>query len=189
MEIVTARLVLREFVEADAPSFAAYHADPRHARFYTPEEAEPARVLRLLGLFRGWACEAPRSNYQLAIATRGAPSEVIGCAGIRREGRGDRQAELGIELAPEHWGKGYATEATTALLAFGFRDLDLWRITADSVDANERIARLLLRLGFEAIGTRPGTGWMRARGWSHAEWLLTRDRWSPPTNPEPEPEM
>jgi len=34
-------------------------------------------------------------------------------------------AEFGLELAAPHWGRGYATEAGEALVAYGFTTLHL----------------------------------------------------------------
>ena len=177
MEIVTKRLLLREFVPDDAPAFTAYHADPRNAEFYSPVEAEPGHARELLRTFQRWAAERPRRNYQLAVAERPAPHEVIGCCGLRGEGLAAGVAEFGIEFAPHSWGYGYATEAARALLAFGFRELGLDEVRGVSVSANVRVVRLVRRLGFTAAGTRPGPAWMQARGWSQSAWELRRDRW------------
>ena len=67
MEIVTKRFLLRDFIEADAPAFEAYHADPRSLEFYGADEAKPGHAQELLEIFKNWAGEHPRSNYQLAI--------------------------------------------------------------------------------------------------------------------------
>ncbi len=67
MEIVTNRFLLREFTEENEPAFFAYHADPRYAEFWRPEEVEPDHTRELLRLFIQWAGEQPRPNYQLAV--------------------------------------------------------------------------------------------------------------------------
>ncbi|MBD2104956.1 GNAT family N-acetyltransferase [Leptolyngbya sp. FACHB-261] len=178
MEIVTKRFLLRDFTQEDAPSFFAYHADPRYAEFCAPEEVELSHTRELLHLFSEWAIERPRRNYQLAIIDRRNSQELVGCAGLRCEGYGPDQAELGIELAPQFWGRyAYAIEVASALVEFGFRDLGLNEIRGISVSANSRVARLAHRYGFIAIGTRPSPDWMCARGWSQIEWQLTREAW------------
>lgn len=178
MEIITKRFLLREFTEEDEPAFIAYHADPRYAEFCAPEEVTPHHARELLRLFGQWAAERPRRNYQLAIAHLQNPQELLGCCGLRREGYGSEQAELGIELAPQCWGRyGYAIEVARALVEFGFRDLEMKVIIGLSVSANLRVERLARRYGFIAVGTSSGSDWMSARGWSQTEWQLTRERW------------
>jgi len=41
---------------------------------------------------------------------------------------GAHEGDIGYELSPKHWGHGYATEAATAMLDFGFTQLKLHRI-------------------------------------------------------------
>ncbi|MBP5975727.1 GNAT family N-acetyltransferase [Brasilonema sp. CT11] len=178
MKIITKRFLLREFVEEDEPAFIAYHADPQYAEFCAPEEVTAEYALTLLRLFGQWAVEQPRNNYQFAIAHLHNPQEIFGCCGLRREGYDPDKAELGIELAPQCWGRyGYAIEVARALIEFGFRDLGLKEIRGISVSANSRVERLARRYGFVAVGTRPGAPWMQTRGWSQTEWQLTRETW------------
>lgn len=178
MEIVTKRFLLRDFTQEDEPAFFAYHADPRYAEFCAPEEVALSHTRELLSLFGQWAAERPRLNYQLAIVDRRNSQELIGCGGLRREGYGADQAELGIELAPQFWGRyAYTIEVANALIEFGFHELRLKEIRGVSVSANVRVARLAQRYGFVTIGTRPTPDWMCARGWSQIEWQLTRESW------------
>lgn len=178
MEIVTKRFLLRDFIKEDEPSFFAYHADPRYAEFCAPEEVAPSHTRELLDLFGQWAAERPRLNYQLAIVNRRNSQDLIGCCGLRRERHGSDKAEIGIELAPQFWGRyAYAIEVGNAVIELGFRDLGLKEIRGISVSANLRVARLAHRYGFVAIGTRPSPDWMCARGWSQTEWQLTRESW------------
>ena len=178
MEILTKRFLLRDFTQEDGPAFFAYHADPRYAEFCAPEEVAPSHTRELLHLFAQWAAESPRSNYQLAIVDRRNSQELMGCGGLRCEGYSAEQAELGIELAPQFWGRyAYAIEVANALIEFGFRDLGLNEIRGVSVSANLRVARLAQRYGFVKIGTRPGPDWMCERGWSQTQWQLTRETW------------
>ena len=177
MEIATKRFFLRDFVKADEASFVAYHADPRYAEFCTPEELTPSYTSELLYTFHQWAIEHPRCNYQLAIAKRQS-SELIGCCGLRRENHNSNIAELGIELAPQFWGRyAYAIEVGKALIEFGFKDLSLKEIRGITVSANTRIARLASRYGFMPIGKYPSPDWMHERGWNQIEWKLTKESW------------
>jgi len=178
MEIATKRFLLRDFTPADEPAFLAYHADPQYAQFCSPEEVTPSQSRELLRLFAQWATESPRRNYQLAICDRRKSSALIGCAGLRCEGYEVGQAELGIELAPQFWGRyAYAVEVAQALVEFGFRELGLKEIRGVSVSANLRVTRLAQRYGFVEVGQRPSPDWMMARGWSQIEWQLTREVW------------
>ncbi len=68
--------------------------------------------------------------------------------------RGDyRSASLGFCLTEAAWGHGYATEAATALLRWGFDHLDLNRVQAEADTRNVACARVLEKLGFVREGT------------------------------------
>lgn len=178
MEIVSPRFLLREFVEADRPAFLAYHADPRYLAFSGPDEGDPEQVERLFARFQAWASERPRLNYQLAIVRKEEPLLLVGSGGLREAGRRSGEAELGIELAPDNWGRyGYAVEVGRALLHFGFGSLGLEAIDGVAVSANARIARLADWFGAETVAARPGAAWMSARGWNQVEWRITREQW------------
>ena len=55
--------------------------------------------------------------------------------------------EVGWRLAREHWGRGYATEAARAAIAFGFASLELEEIVAFTASGNDRSRRVMERLG------------------------------------------
>ncbi len=183
MEIVTARLVLRDLTAADAPAFVAYHADPRYIAARGSSEAVPD-ARDLLRRFERWRQEAPRRHYQLGVFERAAAGALLGCAGLRDVDPEAGRAELGIELAPDHWGRyGLAVEIARALLDTGFTDLGLREIRGVSASGNARAARLARWLGAEVSATRQGPDWMQARGWSEVEWLLGRSAWQRARDP------
>lgn len=143
MEIITNRFLLREFTSEDEPAFLAYHADPRYAEFCEPEFVEVDYTRELLRLFIQWAGEQPRRNYQLAVVPLQKPKELLGCCGLRGEGYGADASELGIELAPQYWGRyRYAIEVGSALLEFGFEELRLQEVRGFSISENARVTRL-----------------------------------------------
>lgn len=55
--------------------------------------------------------------------------------------------EVGWRLARDAWGGGYATEAATAAVAYGFTNLDLDQIVSFTVPANARSRAVMQRLG------------------------------------------
>lgn len=177
MHIVTKRFLLRDFVDDDGPAFLAYHANPRSLELYGPQETEPGHARHLLELFRLWATEQPRRNYQLAVIQRQGPPLLVGCCGLRTADSEMGKAELGIELAPEFWGRyGYALEVLRALADFGFSTLGLRELYSHTVSTNVGVARLARHFG--AVSTiRAAPACMVDRGWAQTEWHVTREQW------------
>ncbi|HEX3916944.1 MAG TPA: GNAT family N-acetyltransferase [Caulobacteraceae bacterium] len=142
--IQTERLLLRHWQEADRAAFAAIVADPEvagplgGARIQTPEYFEAMRDFwRLHG------------NGSLAIVANGA---LVGRVGLRRmppewEHPMQGEIEVGWMLARPAWGKGYATEAARAMLAWGFETLDIPEIWSWTSVGNLRSQAVMGRLG------------------------------------------
>ncbi len=58
---------------------------------------------------------------------------------------------LGYRLLRNAWGNGFASEASRALLQYGFDSLELARATATTYEENTRYRRVLEKLGFRLI--------------------------------------
>lgn len=57
--------------------------------------------------------------------------------------------DVGFAFKPEFWGRGYATEAAAAVLAWGRDSLGLKRIVGITSEDNEKSAAVLRRIGLE----------------------------------------
>ena len=176
--IATCRFILRDFEAADRPGFCAYHADPRYRAMFASAEAESGEPEQLLARFAAWVAERPRCNYQLAVVRRGDSETLVGCCGLRRASATSAVAELGIELAPDYWGRfAYAIEISRALMEFGFNELHLSEIVGATQSVNTRVRRLAEWFGAAVIANRPGPEWMRSLGWTEIEWRIDRASW------------
>jgi [ribosomal protein S5]-alanine N-acetyltransferase len=144
MELQTSRLLLRDFTLVDIDAVHAYQSDPRYLE-HTPWPTRPrADVADFVHMMVEWSLARPRIRYQLAIV-HGAV--LIGSCGIRQSARDAIEAEFGCELAPAAWGHGYAAEASRAIIAFGFTELRLRRIFANTTTTNRHAIALARRLG------------------------------------------
>jgi [ribosomal protein S5]-alanine N-acetyltransferase len=178
MELLTSRFLLRDFMASDRAPFLAYQEDPRYLELHGAEEAAPSHAEALFEAFQHWGSERPRRNYQLAVARRHEPMSLVGCCGLRMHGCGQGRAELGVELAPDYWGRyAYALEISRALLDFGFDQLGLIEIFGITANSNDRVARLATWFGATVTAHRPGPLWMTACGWTEVEWQITRQDW------------
>ena len=85
-----------------------------------------------------------------------------GCCGLRPYHPEDRIPELGYHLRPAFWGQGLATEASTAVIDYGFKVLGAEALFAGHHPANEASRRVLLKLGFVYTGDAiyPASGTM-----------------------------
>jgi len=131
----TARLSLRELRREDLPSLVSMFGDPRW-----PFNLSPAEVAGFLE--RALASNAATGLGAWAMELQG---ELIGAAGVRITER-PREIELLYHLRPEHWGRGYASEAARACLELA-RSRGFTRAVAPILPGNGASRRVAQRLG------------------------------------------
>jgi RimJ/RimL family protein N-acetyltransferase len=142
----TPRLILREWRDADAASFAAMSADPEVMEL-------------LLGPFDrarsdGWVAWARNfwreHGYGQWVVELPEETPFAGVVGFNRptyEAHFTPAVEVAWRLARPYWGRGIAYEAARAAVEDGFYRLGLTEIVAITTPANSRSWRLMERLG------------------------------------------
>ena len=115
------RLSLRRYTLADLDALCEVFSDSYARRFY-PEMLARERVL---GWIRWNLRNYEETGFGLwAMEPRGE-SRLIGDCGLTyQEVEGRQEIEIGYHLHEAERGKGYATEAARACLAYAFRELD-----------------------------------------------------------------
>jgi Acetyltransferases, including N-acetylases of ribosomal proteins len=146
----TERLLLREYTPDDWPAVLAYASDPEVLRYRAAAPATEADVKASLARLQEQRRAQPRSRFELAVALQGSGA-VIGWLPILL-GREFEDAEIGWTLARAHWGRGYATEAARAGLAFAFETLGLHRVWARCQPENVASWRVMEKLGMRREG-------------------------------------
>lgn len=143
------RLRLREFRADDLDDSLAVVGDDRVTHWLSFDSlTRDQQANRLTGAIQR-ASQDPRTEYYLAVAER-ETDRLIGF--IRLGLSGVKAAKLGFAIAADHWGNGYATEATRAMVNYGFAKLDLHRITAAIGPENAASIALVTRLRFQREG-------------------------------------
>lgn len=142
--LTTQRLVLRPFRMDDAPAVARMLLTPHIAEHTLnfPHPYPPGFAEDWISRHRAWAERG--IHLQWAITLRdGTPVGAIGMALSADPPHGD----IGYWIGPDFWNRGYATEATRAVIAYGFGTLRLPRIQATCFVENEASARVLQKAG------------------------------------------
>lgn len=91
--------------------------------------------------------ETNKSSFPFAIEIDG---KYVGGIGLRMKNQ--HSAELGYWIGRKYWNKGYATSAISSIVEFGFNDLGLARIFAETFEGNTASERVLQKCGFEFEG-------------------------------------
>ena len=179
--LTTARLRLRQWREEDLAPFAALNADPQVMEFF-PKVLTRAESDVVAGRIRD---HFARHGFGLWAVEASGAADFVGFVGLAVpsfEAHFTPCVEIGWRLAREHWGHGYATEAATAALAFGFGDRALEEIVAFTVPANIPSRRVMGRLGMRRLPADDFEHPAIAEGHplrSHVLYRLRRADWKP----------
>ncbi|WP_367432183.1 GNAT family N-acetyltransferase [Streptomyces celluloflavus] len=150
--IRTERLDLRPVHTDDFDAIHAYQRRPEVCRYlyWGPFEEAESRASVAAKTART-TLRAEGDILQLAVVVREA-GRLVGDVTFVWTSREHRQGGIGYVFHPDAAGRGYATEASRALLKLGFEDLHLHRIQAELDGRNTASARLLERLGMRREG-------------------------------------
>lgn len=142
----TARLLLRPGFPEDAPALAAAIADEAIVRNLAVVPWPYG--LRDAEAFLASPRDPAMPSFLIFERTETAP-QLIGSCGLHRRASG--AAELGYWIARPHWGRGFATEAGTALVDIA-RTLNFATLEAGHFVDNPASGRVLEKLGFRPLG-------------------------------------
>lgn len=171
--IETERLLLRRFEPRDFETLARFYNDDQVMRHMLPGR----------GLPRAEAQERAKSNIHnyndhwdrrghgvWAVQDR-VSGRLLGQCGLRWVPEAE-QTELLYLLGKTAWGRGLASEAGRAALAFGFERCNLTQLIALTAPENRGSQRVLAKLGFSYTGDGPI--WDRIVSWH----TLPRAAWT-----------
>jgi [ribosomal protein S5]-alanine N-acetyltransferase len=171
----TARLVLRPITEADADAVFAACSNPKLTEYTLFEEhISPAASLAFIRTY-------VLPNYEqglpdpFGVAFKDDPGRLIGCAGGRWNTQANYCVEFGYWIAEPFWGRGYATEAVRALVAYLFESLSPERIQAHTMGPNAASGRVLEKAGLRYEGTLRSALFHRGRFWDMRMYAVLRD--------------
>jgi ribosomal-protein-alanine N-acetyltransferase len=148
--IRTERLVLRPTDPADALAALDIYSDDATMEFWSNEPISTlAEAKLLIQEDVKWAASESTCNWAIALPDS---NQYIGKISLFQISKQNRRAEVGYLLGRQHWGKGYMTEALTAVLPYAFDELKLHRIEVDTDPENAPSLALLNKFGFVREG-------------------------------------
>ncbi|WP_334187630.1 GNAT family N-acetyltransferase [Noviherbaspirillum sp.] len=149
-QIVTPRLVLRQILPQDVDALYAIHSDRNWMQWYGVEPiTERYEALQLAEMFVSW--HAAGSGFRWGLERRD-DGRLIGTCGLFRWNKSWCNCVIGYEIAPDCSGQGLMLEAVQAILDYGFNDMGLHRVQAETHPDNFPSIKLAERLGFRFEG-------------------------------------
>lgn len=150
----TDRMILMALSLDHWPAYAAMWADPRTTEFIG---GKPGSTTESWGKFLASAGLWPLLGYGYWAFTDRKSGALLGVGGLSQWHRGipelDGFPEAGWGFAPEAWGKGYATEAITAVLEWSDSKLKAPEVRCIIDPGNIVSRRVAKKLGFVQFGS------------------------------------
>lgn len=145
LKIETERLILSPLKESDIPLITEYLqekiiSDNTSHIPYPYSESDARTWLKMSD-----GALTAKTGYTFAI--REKEGKIIGAIGLHD--RGDDKAELGYWIAVPFWNKGYATEAASAILNFGIKELKFHKIYATHFIHNPASGKIMEKIGMQ----------------------------------------
>lgn len=144
------RLIFRKILPSDADDMYSYSHREEVTRFLLwevhPDPLYTEKYIRYLQ-----ERYAVGDFYDFAVVLK-STGRMIGTVGFTSFDLPNHSAEVGYVISPDHQGKGYATEAVKALIAFGFEVCELARISAVCMKGNLASLRVMEKCGMKREG-------------------------------------
>jgi ribosomal-protein-alanine N-acetyltransferase len=171
--LLTERLILRPFEETDLDAYTDLLTSPEVRRsLRLPESFSRREAWSGMAQWRGqWEL---RGSGQFALEER-STGHFVGRAGLHRPEVEDWPGlEVGWALRPEAWGRGYATEAGVASLAYAFDVMGEAEVFSVILPDNHRSQAVAGRLGLTLIEERVLSSYPAE---PHGIWRVARRQW------------
>lgn len=176
LPLFTDRLVLRRLTDSDVQPFLGYRNDPDVARYQSWEGCDPATAVEFIRHHQSRPAGVPGQWLQIGIATK-QTGRLLGDCAFKVLERDPRQATIGVTLARQSQGHGFATEALSCLLEALFLNLQLHRVVADTDAKNTASWQLLARLGMRREAHLRKSLWFKGRWADEYLYGLLREEW------------
>ena len=148
----TERLLLRPALDGDVDALHAIQrrADITRYLYWSPRSRDEVRAL--VAKRRGLTRFEKEGDVLFLYAVLRDTGVLIGEFSLVWTSLQNRCGEIGFILHPDHHGRGYATEAGTALLRIGFESAGLHRIIGRCDGRNVASIRAMEKLGMRKEG-------------------------------------
>lgn len=150
--IETDRLLLREITLDDKEDLLRLHSNPEVQKYTVEplvesiEEMEQAIKSRII--------DYKKYGYGRWATFLKEDMQFVGWAGLAYLPEFD-EIDLGYRFLPEFWGAGLATEASNAILKYGFEQLKLEKIIAIAMTENKASIRVMEKVGMQFVKFAP----------------------------------
>ena len=170
-QLVTPRLLLREFRPSDFADFRAWDSDPEVQRYELGRPSVEAESRFFFEQILRTNQENPRARWRFAITLR-PDDRAIGRISLSVSNDRIHEYEIGWTVRRDLWGQGLATEAAHAVIGMAFSRLNAHRVIAYCHVDNLASQRVMRKLGMSPEGYFHEALWINNRWWDELSFAI-----------------
>jgi len=174
----TERLRLRPLELTDEDDVFVYQSDPEIVRYIPWPVRTREQVREALLKYAGRTRMTETGDGILHAIVWKATGKVIGQTNLSIASREDGHGEFGYVVSGAFAGRGIATEASRAVLDYGFTTLGLHRLTARLDARNHASARVLEKLGLRREAMFVENEWFKGEWTSTWVYAMLASEWA-----------
>lgn len=174
----TERLLLRPWEDRDLDALYAMQSDEEVVRWlYYGVRSLDAVHTSLARKIDSVAITGEGDGVSAAVVLRDT-GEVVADLSLWVVSEGHQQGELGFVVHPAHQRKGYATEASRAMLDFAFITVGLHRVIGRTEARNAASARVFEKLGMRREALLIENEWVKEEWQSELVYAMLAAEWA-----------
>lgn len=125
-----------------------------------------------------WKSLHKKSNdKRYVIVKKDNTNEIIGRLRIQNINDQHRNCEIGLDIIPEHRGKGYGKKSYKMLLEFLFLHYNMNMVYLKVADFNPHAKKLYLKVGFAETGRFPSYYFRHGKYWDYILMSITFEQY------------
>jgi RimJ/RimL family protein N-acetyltransferase len=173
----TERLVLRPFEAGDLDALYAIQSDEESARWLYNEPRTLGETQDLLARLVAGDRYSAEGDWLTAAVIKRETGQFVGDVTMQWVSELHRTGEIGFIFDRAYQGRGYATEAARALLAFGFDGMGFHRVIGRTEARNTASARVLEKLGMRLEAHLVENEWVKNEWQSELVYAMLEHEW------------
>lgn len=155
IKIETERLVIREFFSTDAKDLNKIENQPHILKWMPDFESTMNETITWTNWRMGQYSKYNRENPTVILGiTLKKTNQLIGSIGIDSKEDVNNETEITYLIDNKHLNKGYATEASQAIINWVFKNSDIEFLMAIIQIGNQPSQKVIEKVGFEKLATK-----------------------------------
>ena len=150
--IKTKRLLLNELRENDIKDLYLIYSNKKVMKYM--QAAAIKNLKDAENIYKSYKKMYRNKNgFRWGVRLQTNPNKLIGTFALHYYSKKNKRVEMGADLKPEYWNKGYSSEIVKKMINFAFEKLNIERLELRCLPENYPSKKIAEKFGFKYEGT------------------------------------